>query len=420
MSSSNSPTYSHQSNERRPTVSRRRVLAAVTVLAIVSLGLTLRSPISSLAVVLPDVQHSLQMSQLLTSFLTTAPVLCFALIGLWFGPRIFRLGLRRAAILILVVMSVGLAIRAASDGGLLFAAATLVILSAIAIGNVLIPAAVKACFPHHVSGVSAVCAASIIGGATLGAVQAGWMQQIWGWRLALAGTTILAVVAICLWLPIQSGSRVSSIPPEPTISTRQLATLRPVWLLTVCFGLVTAQAYAQLGWYPAILIDTGLDNAAAAGHLALLTGIGIPTMVLLPALTRLLGLRGVIVALAAATALGWLGLICAPQTMTWLWSALIGVGAGSFAWTLTMIGRHAESPVTTSALSGFVQGVGFVFAIVGPLGVGLLRDVTGSWTASLWLLVVVGLGIGAAGVFIAHRWSVEDLLGASSPRRSTG
>lgn len=106
--------------------------------------------------------------------------------------------------------------------------------------------------------------------------------------------------------------------------------------------------------------------------------------------------------------------------MTWLWSALIGVGAGSFAWTLTMIGRHAESPETTAALSGFVQGVGFVFAVVGPLGVGLFRDVTGSWTASLWLLVVVGLGIGAAGVFIAHRWSVEELLGARSPRRSTG
>ncbi len=51
-----------------------------------------------------------------------------------------------------------------------------------------------------------------------------------------------------------------------------------MWPLVVCFGLVSAQAYAQLGWYPAILRDAGLSSTEAAGAFAVLTGVGIPTM----------------------------------------------------------------------------------------------------------------------------------------------
>lgn len=417
--SGESVTPASTTEEDQHTAAPRGMLVVITVLAVIFLGLILRSPISSLAVVLPEVEQALRLSQLMTSFLTTAPVLCFAGIGLWLGPRVFRLGLRRVAVLVLVAIGVGTVGRAAASGGMLFAAATLMILSAIAIGNVLIPAAVKAYFPRHVPAVSAVCAAAIIGGAALGAAQTGWLQQIWGWRVALAGTAVIAVVGVCLWLLVGTGSGKPSAVATSTVRTRQLILLRPVWFLTVCFGFVTAQAYAQLGWYPAILIDAGFGSVAAAAQLALLTGIGIPTMVLLPVLTRLVGQRGAISVLAAATALGWLGVLCWPTTATWVWSALIGFGAGSFAWTLSMIGRHAQGPEATSALSGFVQGIGFTFAVIGPLGVGVLRNVTGSWTASLWLLVIVGLGIGAAGVGTAHRWSVEDLLHARSPRFPT-
>lgn len=178
-----------------------------------------------------------------------------------------------------------------------------------------------------------------------------------------------------------------------------------------CCGLVSAQAYAQLGWYPAILIDAGLSGRQAATALGVLTAVGIPTILTLPALNRVFGDRGTIIGFAAATAAGWIGLLVSPTELTWPWSALIGSGAGSFAWTLAMIGKHAQTPESTVALSSFVQGTGYIVAAIAPFGVGLRRDITGGWAAALWLLVVTGAGIGVAGVLAARPWTVEGLLG---------
>lgn len=51
-----------------------------------------------------------------------------------------------------------------------------------------------------------------------------------------------------------------------------------------------------------------------------------------------------------------------------------------------------------ASLSAMAQGVGYVLAAFGPLLVGVLHDVTGSWTAPLvvlLLLVVPQLVLGA-------------------------
>lgn len=218
---------------------------------------------------------------------------------------------------------------------------------------------------------------------------------------------------VAAWLPLVRHDRVIEAPGHP-VRLRQIAGLAPVWPLVLCFGLVSAQAYAQLGWYPAILIDAGLSGGQAATAFAVLTGVGISTILTLPALTRLVGDHGTILTFAAATTGGWVGLLASPTDLTWLWSALIGFGAGSFAWTLAMIGKHAQTPGSTAVLSSFVQGAGYVLDAVGPFGVGLLHDVTGGWVAALWLLVALGAGIGVAGVLAARPWTVESLLGTSS------
>ena len=44
------------------------------------------------------------------------------------------------------------------------------------------------------------------------------------------------------------------------------------------------------------------------------------------------------------------------------------------------------------------QSVGYLFAALGPVMIGLLKDASGSWTAPL--LVMVGVAV-AQGVFIA-------------------
>lgn len=384
------------------------------LLAVVGLALTLRIPISSLAVVLPEVGDSLQLTGTEVSLLTTLPVLLFATVGLWLGPRVNRVGLHRAGVAVLLVMTAGMALRSVTTSGLMFVAGTVLLLAAIAIGNVLLPAAAKAHFPRQVTLLSSLFGAAIIGGSTLGALAGGWISDRWGWRASLIATAVLTAAIVLVWIPLLRHDR-GTDQDRLSTSVRDLARRRQVWPLVICFGLVSAQAYAQLGWYPAILGDAGLTTMQAATAFAVLTAVGIPTILALPALTRILGDKGVIIVFGVATATGWCGILWSPTTLTWLWSALIGFGAGSFAWTLAMIGRHAQTPSGAGSLSSFVQGAGYVIAAIGPFGVSLLHDVTTSWAAPVWLLIVTGLGISAFGVLASKHWTLEILIGHPTP-----
>lgn len=78
-------------------------------------------------------------------------------------------------------------------------------------------------------------------------------------------------------------------------------------------------------------------------------------------------------------------------------------GAG-FAVALSLIGLRTGNGDETSALSSMAQGTGFLIATIGPLGAGLLHEVSGGWGVPLATLLVVcaiqaaaGLGAGRAG-----------------------
>jgi MFS transporter, CP family, cyanate transporter len=112
---------------------------------------------------------------------------------------------------------------------------------------------------------------------------------------------------------------------------------------------------------------------------------------------------------------GWLGLLLAPTTLPWLWALLLGVGGASFPWCLTMIGLRAHTEDGTALLSGFVQSGGYVIAAVGPLGAGLLFDLTGGWTLPLTVLTAMAVPLVLVGLTFARPRYVEDEL----PRRAT-
>jgi CP family cyanate transporter-like MFS transporter len=97
-----------------------------------------------------------------------------------------------------------------------------------------------------------------------------------------------------------------------------------------------------------------------------------------------------------------------PTTLTWLWAVLIGVGAGSFAWTLTMIAQHARTPRGSAELSSFTQGIGFLIAAVGPLGIEALYLASGGWTWSVLALALIAGLMSLTGSLVSRPWFVED------------
>jgi CP family cyanate transporter-like MFS transporter len=78
-----------------------------------------------------------------------------------------------------------------------------------------------------------------------------------------------------------------------------------------------------------------------------------------------------------------------------LWVVCLGVGPILFPVAIVLINKRTRTHEGTVALSGFAQGVAYALGALGPLVVGGLHDLTGSWTASLSFLLATAL----AGLF---------------------
>ena len=88
----------------------------------------------------------------------------------------------------------------------------------------------------------------------------------------------------------------------------------------------------------------------------------------------------------------------------WLWPALAGSGvSGVFAMSLVLPADIAP-PGRTGAAAGMVLAIGYAASALGPVIAGVVRDVTGSFDATLLLLPAIG------GLMIA--------LSALAPERS--
>jgi len=389
--------------------SGRRLLVGT---AIVLLALNLRVAVSSVGVVLEPLRDDLGMSASVAGVLTTLPVLCFALFGSGSHGVVRLVGLHRTTALLLVVTTVGLALRAVVDSSGPFLLLSVVSLAGAAVGNVILPALAKVHFPDRIPLISALYGAALMAGGALGSVVTVPVADTFGgWRVGLGAWALLAVATLIPWLRFL-GHDLHVDDGSATLRLRGLARSKLAWAMALCFGAQSAQAYAQFGWFPAILHDGGLSPGTAGAMQGLLSAVGIPTTLALPALIRWAGPRPILPwTFALLVMIGWAGVLVEPAALAVVWAVMLGIGGCAFTWTLTMIGRRARTPDGTAALSGFAQSIGYLTAGLGPLGTGLLHDATGTWTVPVVVLMVAALAIGAFGALVNRDRFLEDELG---------
>lgn len=399
----------------------------LVVVGVVLLAVNLRPAATSLGTLLDQAQQSLAISAPLAGLLTTLPVVCFAA----FGPVATALGrhwgLHRTTLLTLVLVVTGLEVRAFTGSALVFTLASALALAGMAAGNVLLPPLVKRHFPHRVGVMTAVYSTALMIGAGMPPWVAVPVSQAAGsWRYGLGMWGLLAALAVLPWVSLLRHDVREEDRPSPRYAMKDVARSRLAWQMALFFGIQSSFAYTQFGWLPKIYADAGLDPTNAAMMLGLLTGIGIPLAVLLPAYAaRQPDQRLVVAVLGTCAFAGFAGLLTAPTTLPWLWALLLGIGGSSFPWCLTMIGLRAHTQDGTAVLSGFVQSVGYVIAAMGPLGAGLLYDLTGGWTVPLSVLASLTVLLVLVGLTFARPRFIEDELpsaqessaASSSPER---
>ncbi len=384
---------------RTRAVSRGLVLAGILLVA-----LNLRAAITGLGALLPEVSQGLHLTGTAAGLVTMLPALSFAAFGA-FTPRLTR---RFSSTQILLgsmaVLAIGQGARALTGSSAVFLIATALAMSGIAVANVLLPALVREHFPNRAGLVTGIYTMTLTAGAAAAAAASIPIAHALGsWRAGLGVWALLAAVAALPWV-------VGGLP-----GTRQRKSLLKVgrtrlgWAMALYFGAQSLSGYATMGWLAQIFRDASFSPATSGLLLAGVTAIGLPIALLMPTLAgRRKDLRPLVLGLSTAMILAYLGLAFSPQTPALLWVALLGIGQGAFPLALAMIGMRARTPDGIVALSAFAQSTGYLIAALGPLMVGILHELTGTWQIPIGFLLVAAIAQVFAGLAVARPRFIED------------
>jgi MFS transporter, CP family, cyanate transporter len=156
------------------------------------------------------------------------------------------------------------------------------------------------------------------------------------------------------------------------------------------FGLQSLLYYGTISWLPDVYIERGWTEASAGSLIAVMHLVGLVIGLAVPwAADRIGTRRGQMTSVASVGFLGFLGVVLVPDA-AWLWAALIGFGLGAiFPLCLTLPVDMARSPALVGALAALMLLGGYLISGIGPVLLGSVRDATGNFGASLWLLVAL-------------------------------
>jgi CP family cyanate transporter-like MFS transporter len=399
-------------------LTRGRLLAFIGIALV---ALTMRTAVGSMSPIIGLIDDDLHLDSLVLSVIGASPPLIFALSGL-LAPLIARaLGLEGSLVVLTLLGGIGHLLRAiAPEPGVLLAGTVLALLGA-GCCNVLLPPVVKRYFPDRIGTVTALYVTVMSLGATVPPIVAVPIAEGASWRVSLGAWCVLAVVAAAPWVLqlVRSGRHVENLNTEArgieAASAgigRRLFRSRIAWSMALLFATPTISVYAMFAWLPSMAAElSGVDAVQAGALLGAFAICGVPAALIVPVLAvRLRSVRPLILVGLGFFVAGFAGFLFAPTWAPLVWSVFIGLGPLMFPLTLTLINLRTRSQIGAVALSGFVQGFGYVIGAAGPLVVGMLRDATGGWTVPiLFLLATLVLAIPALVVLSRSRF-VEDEL----------
>ena len=382
-----------------------RVARGLLGLAVVLVAASLRTPVTSLGPLLPDIERDVGLGPVLAGLLTSAPTLVFGLVSVLVPWLVRHVSNGRAVSLSMAAIVAGLVVRSAGNVGPLLVG-TLVAMGGIAIVNVMLPVVVRSGFPAREGWMTGLYVSIMQVGATAGAAFAVPLAAVGGgWQAGLAWWAAPAVVGLAVWLP---SSRLISLQGRrnaggSTLSWGRLVRDRTAMAVMWFFGLQSALAYVMMGWLPTVMQDAGLAPAAAGSVLAVAITTTIPISLVAPVwLARRRDQRRFSLVVSASWAAGLLGLIFAPAAAPMVWAVFVGGGLAGFPVSLLLMGLRSATPADTTRVSAFAQGLGYLVALPAPLLFGLLTDVARTPNLPLWLLVASLLPL------VVHAWRAGE------------
>ncbi len=384
----------------------------ILILGIIFVAFNLRPAITSVGPIIDLIRSDLGISNGIAGFITTLPLISFAILSI-LAPKIGHLvGNERTIFLGLLVLCIGIITRSLGNTSMLFFG-TILVGVGVAIGNVLIPSIVKLHFPLKVGIITSIYTTSMN---TFAAIGSGFSIPLakglsLGWRWALASWALVAVIAMIMWLPQLRNINKATDSYSNQSSNRSMWRSPIAWQVTLFMGLQSFLFYCTVAWLPEILESKGMQLSMAGWMVSLMQLVGLPTTFLAPVIAnRFKSQKLIVFIIGLVYFAGVMGLLFV-QTNGLLIFSIICIGSAqgaSISLVLTMIGLRTKNPRQAANLSGMAQSVGYLLAAIGPALVGFLFDYTHSWLTPLIIFSIITILMIIAGVGAGRNRYVAD------------
>ncbi|QTE28769.1 CynX/NimT family MFS transporter [Pengzhenrongella sicca] len=396
----------------------------IALLGILLVGLNLRIAVGAVSPILDVVRVDLALTGVQAGVLGTIPVASFALFGSLAPLLARRFGLEPTLVAAMVASAGGEIVRSSVATPSAFLVWTVIALAGMGMGNVLLPPLVKRYFADRIGAVTSMYSVAMCFSTTLPALLAVPIAREYGWRVTLASWSVIGLVAAVPWVVVIARSARlraelgglwrGSARREPgrpgSARARGRVWRSPLaWSLAGLFGLNSLNVYAMFAWLPQILGDAGISAEHAGQWLALFGILALPGSFVVPSLAaRMNSPFSLVVVFGACFVSGYAGLMLAPTHGTLAWIVLLGVAPSAFPLVITLLNLRTRTQRGGVALSGFVQGVGYGLAGLGPVVVGVLYVATGGWAAAIAFLLATVVLMVLAGAIACRPIMLED------------
>lgn len=374
--------------------SRPAVRPGVVLGGVLLISLNLRAGLAAYPAVLEQVRAEQGLTSGVAGLVQSAALVAMGL-GSFVAVRLsVRLGRERAMTGAVAVLLLGSLLRYVPSLPALVVG-SLAVGTGIGLAGVFLSGLVKEHLAERAGLVTGLYVVSmLVGSAIASSAVVALSDPLGGPSHALATLAVPAAVALAGWLPV--AARAGAPQERAAVALPWRSPLARVFAGYMVLS--SMQFYGWLTWLAPYYEDRGLTTARAAVLLSLFSLAQIPAALAFPALAerhhRWLGwtLTAVGMSVVGAT-----GILLLPDGVLgpWPWVALIALGVGAgFPMALTLVSWKSRSPAEASGVTAVGLGVGYLGAAVAPLLIGVLHDLTDSFTAPLLVLLVAAVLMG--------------------------
>ncbi|MCQ4088652.1 MFS transporter [Saccharibacillus sp. JS10] len=381
------------------------------LIGILLVAANLRTHITSLSPIIDHIRSALSLSNTTAGFLTTLPLLAFALLSPFIAKWARKYGTERMIFVSLVLIVIGSLFR--PFGGIIsLMAGTFLIGLAVAVFNVLLPSIIKREFPLKVGVMTGLYSIMMgIFASVAAAISVPVASTGIGWRGALLIWTILSAIGLVAWLPQLRRNRRVVNNAAPDVPKRSIWRSPLAWMITINMGMQSSIYYIMVAWLPNMMHAQNLDPVVAGYMLSLFQMLMIPINFIAPIIAaKLKDQRSLIIMTSACYIVGIFGFLFANGSFPIIIASIVFFSlSGGFSFSLIMMffSLRTQNASEAADISGMAQSVGYLLAGCGPLLFGALHDATGGWTIPYYVMfgitaayLLTGLIAGKGGKFV--------------------